>query len=87
MRLLSSRGGGQMASLVVWVVFIVVAVLLGLTAHNFSLRTLRWVSAITAVILVCVLIRYGISLWLHAQHKSPPSNLVDAFTGGADASM
>jgi hypothetical protein len=34
-----------MASFVVWVVFIVFAVLLGLIAHNFSLSTVRWVSA------------------------------------------
>ena len=74
-----------MASLVVWAVFIVTTVVLGLVAHNFSVRTVRWVSAITAVILVCVITKYGINLWLQAHPKSPPSNLVNAFTGGVDA--
>jgi hypothetical protein len=74
-----------MASLVVWAVFAVAGVSLGLVAHNFSVRTLRWVSAIIAVILACVITRYGIDLWLQAHPESPPSNLVNAFTGGVDA--
>jgi hypothetical protein len=78
-------GGGQMASLVVWAAFVVVAVLLGSIAHNFSLRTMRLVSAITAVILVCLITKYGINLWLQAHPDSPPSNLVNAFTCGVDA--
>src|ERR1700739_1693892 len=78
-----------MASLVVWAVFVAVAVLLGLIAHNFSLRAVRWVSAITAVALVCVITKYGINLWLqqHPQSQSPNLNLVNAFTGGFDASI
>jgi hypothetical protein len=74
-----------MASYVVGAAFIIAAVLLGLVAHNFSVRTLRRVSAITAVILVCVITKYGINLWLQAHPQSPPSNLVNAFTGGVDA--
>src|ERR1700761_1465349 len=78
-----------MASLVVWAVFIAVAVMLGLIAHNFSLRTVRWVSAIIAVVLVCVITKYGINLWLqqHPQSQSANLNLVNAFTGGVDASI
>ena len=78
-----------MASLVVWAVFIAVAVLLGLVAHNFSLRTVRWVSAITAVALLCLITKYGINLWLqqHLQSQSANLNLVNAFTGGVDASI
>ena len=78
-----------MASLVVWAVFIAVAVLLGLIAHNFSLSTVRWVSAITAVVLVCVITKYGINLWLqqHPQSQSANLNLVNAFAGGVDASI
>jgi hypothetical protein len=76
-----------MASLVVWTAFIAVAVLLGLIAHNFSLRTVRWVSVITAVALVCVITKYGINLWFQQHPQSQPANLnlVNAFTGGVDA--
>jgi hypothetical protein len=73
-----------MASFVVWVVFIVFAVLLGLIAHNFSLSTVRWVSAISALILVCVITKYGIDHWHQGHSNTPPSNLVNAFTDGAD---
>src|SRR6201996_1537216 len=78
-----------MASWVVWAVFIAVAVMLGLIAHNFSLRTVRWVSAITALALVCVITKYGINLWLQQHPQSPSTNLnlVNAFTGGVDASI
>jgi len=73
-----------MTSLVVWAVFVVFFVLLGLVAHNFSLGTVRWISGITAVILVCAITRYGIDLWHQAHSNAPPSNLVNAFTAGAD---
>ena len=73
-----------MASLVVWAVFIVFAVLLGLIAHNFSLSTVRWVSAISALILVCAITKYGIDHWHQAHSNTPPSNLVNAFTDGFD---
>jgi hypothetical protein len=78
-----------MASLVVWAVFVAVSLLLGLTAHNFSLRTTRWVSAITVVVLVCLITKYGINLWFqqHPQSQSANLNLVNAFTGGVDASI
>jgi hypothetical protein len=80
-----TRGGGNMASLVVWAVLVGVAVLLGLIARNFSVCTVRWVSGITAVILISVITKYGVDLWLQAHPKSPPSNLVNAFTTGVDA--
>ncbi len=73
-----------MASLVVWAVFIVFAVLLGLIAHNFSLSTVRWVSAISAIIMVCAITKYGIDHWHQAHSNTPPSNLVNAFTDGVD---
>ena len=73
-----------MATLVIWVIFIVFAVLLGLIAHNFSLSTVRWVSAISALILVCSITKYGIDHWYQAHSNTPPSNLVNAFTDGVD---
>jgi hypothetical protein len=73
-----------MASLVVWAVFIAFVVLLGLIAHNFSLSTVRWVSAISAIILVCAITKYGIDHWHQAHSNTPPSNLVNAFTDGVD---
>jgi hypothetical protein len=78
-----------MASLVVWAVFIAVTVLLGLTAHNFSLRAVRWVSLITAAAMACLITKYGINLWHQQYPKSPSANLslVNAFTGGVDASI
>jgi len=73
-----------MASFVVWVVFIVFAVFLGLIAHNFSLSAVRWVSAISALILVCAITKYGIDHWHQAHSNTSPTNLVNAFTDGAD---
>jgi hypothetical protein len=73
-----------MASFVLWAACIVFAVLLGLIAHNFSLSTVRWVSAISALILVCVITKYGIDHWHQGHSNTPPSNLVNAFTDGAD---
>ena len=73
-----------MATLVVWAIFVVFAVLLGLIAHNFSLSTVRWVSAISAIIMVCAITKYGIDHWHQAHSNTPPSNLVNAFTDGVD---
>jgi hypothetical protein len=73
-----------MATLVVWAIFVVFAVLLGLIAHNFSLSTVRWVSAISAIIVVCAITKYGIDHWHQAHSNTPPSNLVNAFTDGVD---
>jgi hypothetical protein len=73
-----------MASLVIWAVFGAFAVLLGLVTYNFNLRTVRWVSGISAVILVCATTKYGIDLWNQAHSDAAPSNLVNAFTAGVD---
>lgn len=73
-----------MASFVVWAVFIVFAVLLGLVAQNFSLSAVRWVSAISALILVCVITKYGIDHWHQGHSNTSPTNLVNAFDDGAD---
>ena len=73
-----------MASLVVWAVFVVFTVLLGLVAYYFSLSTVRWVSGIGAVILVCAITKYGIDLSHQPHSNNPPANLVNAFTGGVD---
>ena len=69
-----------MASWVVWSVLAVVAVSLGLVATFFSLRTLRWFSAITAVAVVIAITRYGYGI-----AHPPASNLANAFMSGADA--
>jgi hypothetical protein len=69
-----------MASWVVWGVLAIVAVLLGLAGTFFSVRTLRWFSAITAAAAVIAITRYGYGL-----AHPPSSNLANAFTSGADA--
>lgn len=69
-----------MASWVAWSVLAIVAVLLGLVGTFFSLRTLRWFSAITAVAVVIAITRYGYGI-----SHPPASNLANAFTSGSDA--
>ena len=69
-----------MASWVAWGVLAIVAVLLGLVATFFSVRTLRWFSVITAAAAVIAITRYGYGL-----AHPPSSNLANAFTSGADA--
>ena len=69
-----------MASWVAWGVLALVAVLLGLVATFFSVRTLRWFSVITAAAGVIAITRYGYGL-----AHPPSSNLANAFTSGADA--
>jgi hypothetical protein len=69
-----------MASWVVWGVLAIVAVLLGLVGTFFSVRTLRWFSAITAAVAVIAITRYGYGI-----AQPPSSNLANAFTTGADA--
>ena len=68
-----------MISVVVWSILAFVAVLLGFVASYFSLRTLRWVSVITALILAAAITRYGL---IHPATKN--SDLVSAFTSGVD---
>jgi hypothetical protein len=66
-------------SVVVWVVLAFVAVLLGVVASCFSLRTLRCVSVFTALLLTGALTRYGLT---HPENGN--SDLVSAFTSGVD---
>ena len=67
---------------VVWGTFTFVAVLLGFVGRHFSLRTLRYVTAVTAGVLVVLVIRYGLT------HPANPakasSDLANSFTQGAD---
>lgn len=74
-----------MNSLVIWVVwgvFAFVAVLLGFVARHFTVRTLRWVTAVTAGLLTVLITRYGLT------HPANPakasSDLVNAFRQGAE---
>jgi hypothetical protein len=69
-----------MASWVAWGVLAIVAVLLGLVATFFSVRTLRWFSVITAAAAVIAITRYGYGI-----AQPPSSNFANAFTSGADA--
>lgn len=71
-----------MSSLVIWVVWGVsafVAVLLGFVARQFTVRTLRWVTAVIAALLVVLITRYGMT---HPAGVS--SDLVNAFRQGAN---
>jgi hypothetical protein len=69
-----------MATYVVWVIFAVVAVLLGFTGYHFSVRTVRWVTGIIALGLALAITAYGL-----AQSGPASSNLESSFARGADA--
>lgn len=75
-----------MAPWVTWVVFVVVAVVLGVTASHFSVRTVRWVSAVTTVVLLIVVTAYGLNS-ARSLGMPPPGapDLQAAFAKGADA--
>jgi hypothetical protein len=67
---------------VVWGAFVLVAVLLGFVGRHFTLRTLRYVTAVTAAVVVVLITRYGLT-----HPVNPPqafSDLVTSFTQGAD---
>src|SRR6516162_7998650 len=64
---------------VVWGVFAFVAVLLCFVARHFTMRTLRWVTAVIAGLLVVLITRYGLT---HPANAS--SDLVNAFRQGAN---
>src|ERR1700746_993083 len=78
-------GGNNMNSWLIWVVWgavTFVAVLLGFVGRHFSLRTLRYVTAITAAVLVVLVTRYGLT---HSANPAPASSdLANSFTQGAD---
>ncbi|HTW05560.1 MAG TPA: hypothetical protein VMF87_35070 [Streptosporangiaceae bacterium] len=69
-----------MATYVVWVIFAVVAVLLGLVGYHFSVRTVRWFTAIVAFALALAITAYGLM-----QSSPASSNLESSFARGADA--
>src|SRR6266702_3573398 len=70
-----------MASFLVLAVAIVIA--LGVAAQFFSLRTVRCVSLISALVLVWFIVSYGIAHWGTTHPHAPPPNLADAFNAGA----
>lgn len=74
-----TQAGDDMTSWVVWAVVLGVAGLLGVVGTWFSVRTLRWFSALIAAAAVIAITRYGYGLT-----HPPSSNLVNAFTSGAD---
>ena len=68
-----------MTSWLVWVVFALVAVLLGFIGYHFTVSTLRWVTAALAAALVVFATFYG------ATHGAPAStDLVSSFRRGFD---
>ena len=69
-----------MATYVVWVIFVVVAALLGFVGYHFSLRTVRWFTAVIALGLALAVTAYGLALSGPAS-----SNLESSFAHGADA--
>src|SRR5215467_14427723 len=69
-----------MTSWLVWMVIAAIAVLLTATGYWFSIRTLRIVTLIIALILLVVITRYGLT----RPAKTPP-DLASSFTRGADA--
>lgn len=69
-----------MTSWVVWAVAIVVAALIGFAATHFSVRTLRYVTAVTVIALLIAVTAYGQS----PPGGRPPSDLETAFALGAD---
>src|ERR1700751_2234198 len=74
------RGDGRMTSWVVWAVTVAVAGLIGFTATHFSVRTLRYVTAGTVIVLLVAVTAYGQT---PAGGKVPP-DLETAFAFGAD---
>src|ERR1700748_3069234 len=75
-----------MTSWVTWLVVVVVAVGLSLTASNFSVRRVRWVSAFVTVGLLVTVTTYGLNQArsLGMPPQGPP-DLQTAFAKGADA--
>src|ERR1700722_9993847 len=69
-----------MATYVAWVIFVVVAALLGFVGYHFSLRTVRWLTAIVALGLALAITAYGL-----ARSGPASSNLESSFALGADA--
>jgi hypothetical protein len=69
-----------MATYVAWVIFVVVAALLGFVGYHFGVRTVRWFTVITALGLTLAVTAYGL-----ARSGPASSNLESSFALGADA--
>jgi hypothetical protein len=69
-----------MTSWLVWIVIATIAVFLTAIGYWFSVRTLRIVTLIIALVLLVVITRYGLT----RPAKTPP-DLANSFTRGADA--
>ena len=69
-----------MTSWLVWIVVAAIAVLLTATGYWFSVRTLRIVTLVIALVLLVVITRYGLT-----RPGKPPPDLASSFTRGADA--
>ena len=69
-----------MATYVAWGIFAGVAALLGFVGYHFSVRTVRWLTGITALGLALAVTAYGLALAGPA-----PSDLESSFARGADA--
>lgn len=71
---------------VAWVVFLAVAAVLGVTGSNFSVRTLRWVTAVIAVGLFAAITAYGLSRTPGpGTPPTGPGDVQTAFVKGTDA--
>ena len=66
----------------VWGAFAFVAALLVFVGRHFTVRTLRWVTAVTAAVLVVLITRYGLTHPVNPANAS--SDLANAFRQGAD---
>ena len=66
-----------MATYVAWVIFVVVAALLGFVGYHFSVRTVRWFAGIIALGLALAVTAYGL-----AQSGPASSNLESSFALG-----
>ena len=67
---------------VVWGAFMFVAVLLGFVGRHFTVRTLRYVTTVTAAVVVVLVTQYGLT---HpANQANASSDLANSFTQGAD---
>ena len=69
-----------MTSWVVWAVAVAVAALIGFTATHFSVRTLRYVTAVIVIALLVAVTAYGQT----PPGGQAPTSLEDAFAFGAD---
>jgi hypothetical protein len=69
-----------MTSWVVWAVTAVVALAIAFTATHFSVRTLRWVTAVIVIALIVAVTAYGLT----PSAATPEPDLETAFAFGAD---